>query len=129
QFVALDQINSMLAVAPNPGVFSQVETWLAKFDVPIKVTAGSTGNHVYNLKYQRAEVLGSVVGQMYGIPVVNAFGGAGGLYGGTSGASSYPANGGIGGAGFSGGLGGSAYGGGQYGGAYNNQNQYAGGGQ
>ena len=68
QFVALDRINEILAVAPNPGVFTEVESWLAKFDVPAKVTAGAVTNNVYQLKYQRAEVLGVAVGQLYGIP-------------------------------------------------------------
>ena len=60
QFVALDRVNMILAVAPNPGVFTEVDTWLAKLDIPAKVTAGSVDNHLYKLKYQRAEVLGAV---------------------------------------------------------------------
>ena len=103
QFVALDRINEILAVAPNPGVFTVVESWLAKFDIPAKVTAGSVTNYVYHVKYQQAQVLGTAVGQLYGIPVNNVLGG---MYGAATGNSAYPASGGIGGAGagFGGGL-------------------------
>ncbi len=90
QFVALDQINEILAIAPNPDVFKGVETWLAKFDVPAKTTAGAVENNVYHLKYQRAEVIGMAVGQLYGIPVNNALSMmANSLYGGAS--TAYPA--------------------------------------
>ena len=116
QFVALDQINEILAVAPNPDVFKEVETWLAKFDVPAKTTAGAVENNVYHLKYQRAEVIGMAVGQLYGIPVNNSLSQlASSLYGGAS--TSYPATSGVGGAGY----GGVGYGGGAYGGAYGQQ--------
>lgn len=111
QFLALDRINTLLAVAPNPGVFTEVETWLAKLDIPSKVTAGSIGNHVYKLKYGRAEVLGSVIGQLYGIPGSNFMNSAsGGMYGGTTGFSGYPSSGTVGGGN------GSPYGGGSFGG-------------
>jgi len=135
QFIALDRVNTILAVAPNPGVFSNVETWLAKLDIPAKVTAGSVDNHVYKLKYGRAEVLGAVIAQLYGIPFCNPFGGmgGGGLYGGMPGSSSFPSTGiggsGGGGGGFGGGGfggGGSNYGGGQGGGQYGSGSQYGG---
>jgi general secretion pathway protein D len=149
QFVALDRVNMILAVAPNPGVFTEVDTWLAKLDIPARVTAGSVDNHLYKLKYQRAEVLGAVVASLYGIPISNPFGnmGGGGLYGGMPGSSSFGGagmglggggggggglGGGFGGGGGGGAFGGSAFGGSayggsqyggaqQYGGAYNNQ--------
>ena len=143
QFVALDRVNMILAVAPNPGVFTEVDTWLAKLDIPAKVTAGSVDNHLYKLKYQRAEVLGAVVASLYGIPISNPFGnmGQGGLYGGMTGSSSFGnagmgmGGGGGGGGGFGGGLGGnnsqsafggSAYGGSQYGGSQYGGSQYGG---
>jgi len=110
QFLALDRINTILAVAPNPGVFTQVETWLTKLDIAPKVTAGSTGNHVYHLKYGRAEVLGSVIGQLYGIPGTQGIGNGSGLYGGMPGNSGYPAQGGVGGGAFGGGSGNTGYG-------------------
>jgi len=98
QFVPLDRINTILAVAPNPGVFTEVEAWLAKLDIPSKVTAGSIDNYVYKLKYGRAEVLGAVIRALYGIPGGGAFGGgAGGLYGGTTNYLGYSTSGAVGG--------------------------------
>jgi general secretion pathway protein D len=114
QFVPLDRINTILAVAPNPGVFAEVETWLAKFDVPSKVTAGSVSNYVYHVKYQRAEVLGAGIGALYGIPVNYALST---MYNMSQPNTSYPAAGGIGG-----GYGG--YGMGGYGGGYGGNGSY-----
>jgi general secretion pathway protein D len=140
RFTALNRLNMILAVAPNPGVFAEVEKWIQKLDVPAKVTAGSVDNYVYKLKYERAEVLGGVINQLYG-----GCGFSSGLYGGMSGNSTYPATGypgsnvggnnfgmggnyggGYGGGGYSpyggagvgGGYGGSPYGGNQFGGGY-----------
>src|SRR6185312_15700327 len=88
RFTALNRLNMILAVAPNPGVFAEVEKWLQKLDVPAKVTAGSVDNYVYKLKYERAEVLGGVINQLYG-----GCGFSSGVYGGIPGNSSYPATG------------------------------------
>ena len=125
QFMPLDRINTIIAVAPNPGVFTEVESWLAKLDIPSKVTAGSVQNNVYSVKYQRADVLGTAVGQLYGIPVSNALSMMCGQVGNTS----YPAAGGIGGVGGigGGGIGGGGFGGGGYGnGGYGNGLGYGG---
>ncbi|MDQ6708031.1 MAG: hypothetical protein M3Z85_18905, partial [Acidobacteriota bacterium] len=40
-FLPVDRINTIIAVAPNPGAFAEVEKWLKKLDIPIKATAGS----------------------------------------------------------------------------------------
>ena len=128
-FIPVNRINTILAVAPNPSTFTQVDSWLQKLDVPAKVTAGSVDNYIYKLKYAKAEIVGSVVIQLYG-----GCGYSGG-YGPSTGYSGYPANGSVGtpygGAGFGGGGGyfgggmASPYGGGSpYGGA----NPYGGGG-
>ncbi len=118
RFLPIDRINTILAVSPNPGAFAEVEKWLAKLDIPAKVTAGSIDNYVYKLRYARAEVMGSVIMQLYG---GNGYNLNNGIYGGIPGNSSYPASGY---AGNGGGFGGNQnqYGGGnnQYG---NNQNQ------
>ena len=66
QFLPIDRVNTILAVAPNPGVFAEVEKWLVKLDITPKVTAGSIENNVYRLKYGRAEILGGVISQLYG---------------------------------------------------------------
>jgi general secretion pathway protein D len=111
RFLPINRINTILAVAPNPGAFAEVDKWLQKLDIPAKQTAGEVDNHVYKLKYGRAEILGSVINQLYG---GCGFGGAA-MYGGMPGNSTYPAAGypGVGGGG---GYGGGAYGGGAYGG-------------
>ena len=43
-----------MCLAPNAGIFTEVEKWVQKLDVRSKVTAGSTTNYVYRLKYGRA---------------------------------------------------------------------------
>jgi general secretion pathway protein D len=120
-FIPVDRINVILAVAPNPGTFTQVESWIQKLDVEAKVTAGSVDNYVYKLKYAKAENIGGVVNQLYGGCIVTGGGG----YGPSTGSSSYPGSslgngfggGGFGGGGFNGGGGyGSPYGGNGYGG-------------
>jgi general secretion pathway protein D len=126
QFLPINRINTILAVAPNPGVFPEVEKWLAKLDITVKATAGSIQNNFYKLKYQRAEILGGMITQLYGgcAPGVS-MGGAYGLPGNSSYPSSgYVTGGGIAGSPYGGGVGASPYGGG--GGAYSSP--YGGGG-
>ncbi len=133
QFLPIDRVSTILAVAPNPGVFAEVENWIAKLDITPKSTAGGTHNKVYRLKYGRAEVLGAVITQLYGgcAPIGGGFGS---VYG-SQGNSSYPATGyagaagGLGGGAFGGGAqyGGGQYGGGQYGGGQYGGGQYGGG--
>ncbi len=53
-FIPVDRINTIIAVAPNPGIFTQVKSWIDKLDIPVKVTAGSVNNYVYRLKYGNA---------------------------------------------------------------------------
>jgi general secretion pathway protein D len=66
RFLGIDRINTILAIAPNPGAFAEVDTWMAKLDIPARVQAGSIDNYVYKLKYARAEIIGSVIMQLYG---------------------------------------------------------------
>jgi general secretion pathway protein D len=114
-FLPIDRINTILAVSPNPATFDEVDKWIQKLDIPSKVTAGSIDNYVYRLRYARAEVVGSVVMQLYGGPANNL---SNGIYGGIPGNSSYPANsyGGAGGGAYPGGYSGAPaqYGGGGY---------------
>lgn len=113
KFMPIDRINTIIAVAPNPGIFSEVEKWLDKLDVPIKATAGSIDNYVYRLKYGRAETVAMAIMQLYG--------GYGGGYGGMGGFGMGGYGGGMGGYGM-GGYGMGGYGGGMggygMGGAY-----------
>jgi general secretion pathway protein D len=129
----LDRINSILAVAPNPGVFEDVERWIKKLDVAVTESAGSTNNYVYRVKYGRAEMLAMAIMSLYsGNPMAlmslmsmsGGYGGMGGMYGGMGGmyggmGGMYGGMGGMGGGmgGMYGGMGG-MYGGmgGMYGG-------------
>src|ERR1019366_2977795 len=74
RFIALDRINTILAVAPNPGAFVEVDKWVQKLDSPTRATAGAVDNYVYKLKYGRAEIIGGVIMQLYGMPGAPAFG-------------------------------------------------------
>ncbi len=122
RFLPIDRINTILAVAPNPGAFTEVEKWLAKLDVPAKIPAGSIQNNIYKLKYGRAEIVGAAIGELYGVPVGGLGLYGGGLYGGMPGNSSYPAGMGLGG--FGGGMGGGVGLGGGYGMGYGGQGQF-----
>jgi general secretion pathway protein D len=131
RFMPIDRINTIIAVAPNPGIFTEVEKWLKKLDVAVKVTAGSIDNYVYRLKYQQAQIVGMSIMQLYmGYMGYGGYGGGGyGMgyggfgasmqgYGGYPGAGGYggggyPSMGGYGGGGMYPGMGG-GYGGGMY---------------
>ena len=122
RFLPIDRINTILAVAPNPGAFTEVEKWLAKLDVPAKIPAGSIQNNIYKLKYGRAEIVGAAIGELYGVPVGGlGLGMYGSMYGGIPGNSSYPAS--MGPGGYGGGMGGGFGFGGGYGGGYGGQGQ------
>ncbi len=104
RFIAIDRISTIIAIANNPTAFHDVKTWVEKLDVPARVNAGSTDNHVYKLKYGRAEIVGAVVAQLYGVTL------AGGLSG--YGLTSYGGySRGVGGGGGNSGFGGSGFGG------------------
>lgn len=113
-FIPIDRINLILAVAPNPGVFDEVEKWLKKLDVSVTVSSGSINNYVYRVKYSDAYLLSQSIMQLYtGMPVGMGMGmyGGGGFGGGGMGGFG-GGYGGMGGGGF-GGFGGM---GGGYGG-------------
>jgi general secretion pathway protein D len=64
-FIPVDRINILIAVAPNPGIFAEVEKWIAKLDIPVKITAGATNNYVYRLRYGRAETVAVAIMALY----------------------------------------------------------------
>lgn len=66
RFLPIERINTILAIAPNPGIFPRVEEWLKQLDIPAKATAGAIDNYVYKLKYARAEIIGMALMQLYG---------------------------------------------------------------
>ncbi len=142
KFLPIDRVNSIIAVASNPGAFQEVETWLAKLDVPIKVAAGGIKDYVYRVRYGDAVSMACSIQALYG-QLSGGYGGYGGGYGGGQqsimACMGNRANGGIsaGGLGGGGGFGGGGFGGSQYGGynggtnggAYGyNQGSYGGGG-
>ena len=65
KFLPVDRINTIIAVAPNPGIFTQVKDWIEKLDVPVKITAGAVNNYVYRLKYGRAETVAMAIMALY----------------------------------------------------------------
>ena len=65
KFIPVDRINTIIAVAPNPGIFTEVKKWIEKFDIPVKIMAGATGNYVYRLKYARAETVAMAIMALY----------------------------------------------------------------
>ncbi len=84
RFMPIERINSIMAVAPNPGVFEEVDKWVKKLDVPVRATAGSVDNYVYRVKYGYAEVIGGAIMQLYLGVYTSGYGGYGG-YGGMQG--------------------------------------------
>ena len=140
KFLPIDRINTIVAIAPNPGVFDQVGAWLTKLDIAPKAIAGTKSNYVYRVKYGCASSLASAIMQLYvgygygagmgmgmgdncnltssSLTPAGLSGGGGGYGGGGYGGGGYGA-GGYGGGGYGGGgYGGGGYGGGMYGGGY-----------
>jgi len=137
RFIPVDRINTVIAVAPNPGIFSEVKDWMEKLDVPVKVMAGAVSNYVYRMKYGRAETVAMAIMALYSGNTMALAQMAmmmnGGMSGGMGMGMGMGAMGGYGGMGAMGAYGGmgaypgangGAYGGmGAYGG-YNNYNPY-----
>ncbi len=108
KFLPIDRINTIMAVAPNPGAFIEVGKWLDKLDVPVKTRAGAVQSYVYRVRYGDAQSIGCSINALY-----IQFNSSGQQYGGGMGACM--AQSGIGGM-----YGGGAYGnGGNYGGGAN----------
>ena len=143
KFVPVDRINTLIAVAPNPGIFAKVEEWIGKLDVQVKSNAGAVNSYVYRLKYGRAETIAMAImalysGDPYALMMLSAMaqqqtmggfganglaGGGGMMGGGMMGGGMYPGGsamyGGMGGGMYPGMFGGGMFGGGMYGaGAY-----------
>lgn len=126
RFIPVDRINTLIAVAPNPGAFKEVESWLTKLDVKQRAATGATNNYVYRVKYGVAMALASAITMLYGgYPAygsgyggANGFGGIGGanaMFGASYGGGMSGMGGGsmgFGGGGMGFGGGGMGYGGG-----------------
>jgi len=90
KFVPVDRINTLIAVAPNPGVFDQVQEWIDRLDVKVKNSAGKIDNYVYRVKYGQAYTLAMSIMMLYmqmtpGYGMGGMYGGMGGMYGGMGG--------------------------------------------
>ncbi len=111
RFVPVDRINILIAVAPNPGVFTQVEEWIKKLDIKVDNPSGKTDTYVYRVKYGRAETLASSIMMLFMSYGFGGYGGYGGMGGYGYGGMGY-AGMGMGGIGYGGiGMGGYGYGG------------------
>jgi general secretion pathway protein D len=140
KFLPVDRINTIIAVAPNPGIFPQVKEWIEKLDIPVKITAGAINNYVYRLKYGRAETVAMAIMALYtgnvsalmslaAMSSGMAGGMGGGMGGGMAGSMGYGGGMGYGGmgGGYNSGYGGGGYGGGGYGGGGYGGGGYGGG--
>ena len=65
RFVPLERINSILVVAANPGVFSEVEKWLQRLDQPRQEAGVRT--FIYKVENGKAADLASVLGPLLGL--------------------------------------------------------------
>jgi general secretion pathway protein D len=65
KFIPVDRINTIIAVAPNPGIFTQVETWIGKLDIAVKSSSGSVNNYIYRLKYARSDTVAMAIMALY----------------------------------------------------------------
>src|ERR1019366_6130962 len=65
KFIPVDRINTIIAVAPNPGIFRQVESWIGKLDIAVKSSSGSINSYVYRLKYARADTVAMAIMALY----------------------------------------------------------------
>ncbi|MBS1857769.1 MAG: type II secretion system secretin GspD [Acidobacteria bacterium] len=65
KFIPVDRINTLIAVAPNPGVFQKVKEWIDKLDVSVKVSAGAVNSYVYRLKYGSASTIAMAIMALY----------------------------------------------------------------
>lgn len=127
KFLPVDRINTIIAVAPNPGAFAEVEKWLGKLDIPVKITAGATDNHVYRVKYGNAMMLAMGIMMLYGANPASMMGMMGMMgMGGMGGMGMGGMGGGMMGGGMMGG-GMSPYGGMMGGGMMGGMNPYGGG--
>ena len=147
KFLPIDRINTIIAVAPNPGAFTEVQTWLDKLDIPIKAAAGGIKDYVYRVHYAEASTMACSIQALYGqLSGYGAYGGpqssimacmqsssmnglgGGGGGGGVFGGGGVYGGGGIGYGGGAGGMyGGGGYGGGAYGGGAYGGGAYGGG--
>ena len=64
RFVAIERLNSILVFSGNSAVFPEVESWLARLDLPL--TTAGIRNFVYKVQNTRATHIERVLAQLYG---------------------------------------------------------------
>lgn len=77
KFIPVDRINTLIAVAPNPGVFEQIQTWIERLDVKVKSAAGKIDTYVYRVRYGKAVLLAQSITMLY-MSMYPGYGGYGG---------------------------------------------------
>lgn len=65
KFVPVDRINTLIVVAPNPGVFDQIQEWIGRLDVKVKSAAGKIDTYVYRVKYGKAPLLAQSIMMLF----------------------------------------------------------------
>jgi general secretion pathway protein D len=65
KFLPVDRINTIIAVAPNPGIFERVQEWIRKLDIAVKSSAGQVNSYVYRLRYARSETIAMAIMALY----------------------------------------------------------------
>ncbi len=65
RFLPVDRIGKLIAVAPNPGVFERVETWIRTLDIPITTTSSLIDTYIYRVNYGRADCLAQALNQLF----------------------------------------------------------------
>ena len=102
RLIPVERLKILIAVAPNPGVFEELDKWVEKLDTEVKVSSSGLGNYIYRVKYSRSEILASSITMLYGgMPMYGM-----GMMGGMGGMGGYGAFGGGMGGGYGGGMGG-----------------------
>ena len=66
KFIAIERLNGILTVAPNPSVASEVEKWITRLDQPVQ-TLGIR-NFVYKMENSEAKKLEPILLRLYGQP-------------------------------------------------------------
>jgi general secretion pathway protein D len=66
KLLPVDRIRTIVAVARNPSMFSELEEWLRKLDVAGLPKADTPVNHVYKVKFGDAKELASSIMLLYG---------------------------------------------------------------
>ena len=120
KFIPVDRINELIAVAPNPGIFPQVQNWIDKLDIAVATPAGEVSTYVYRLKYARAATTAMAITALYtgnvnalmGLAAMSQMSNQMGFGNGMGGGM------GMGGGGYGNGMGGGGYGMGMGGGGY-----------